>query len=60
VKRISGSIYPEVRAIAKILAEAVIARTVPITKYNNKKTVSVRHVKEALDSIGIRLYGCEN
>ncbi|KAL7489288.1 hypothetical protein ACHAW6_014913 [Cyclotella cf. meneghiniana] len=57
VKRISGLIYEEVRAILKVFLENIIEDAVIYTEYSRRQTVTARDVLYALKRQGKTLYG---
>ncbi|KAI1162466.1 histone-fold-containing protein [Nemania serpens] len=59
VKRISGSIYEEVRHVMKERLQQVLKYCVTYTEYRQAKTVTVNDVLHALRHIGQPLWGFE-
>ncbi|KAI1116868.1 histone-fold-containing protein [Nemania sp. NC0429] len=59
VKRISGSIYEEVRAVMRKRLEDILRYCVTYTEYRQAKTVTVNDVLHALRHIGRPLWGFE-
>jgi len=57
VKRLSGTIYEETRAVLKQFLEHVIRDAVCYTEYARRKTVSAMDVVHALKRQGRTLYG---
>jgi len=57
VKRISGLIYEETRAVLKIFLENVISDAVTYTEHAKRKTVTALDVVYALKRQGRTLYG---
>jgi histone H4 len=57
VKRISGLIYEEVRAVLKDFLEKIIRDTVTYTEHSKRKTVTTMDVVNALKRQGRSLYG---
>jgi histone H4 len=57
VKRISGKIYPETRAVLKTFLENVIRDAVAYTEHAHRKTVTPMDVVYALKRQGRTLYG---
>jgi len=57
VKRISASIYDEVRGVLKIFLESVIRDTVTYTEHSKRKTVTAMDVVYALKKQGRTIYG---
>ncbi|CAI5109441.1 BBT_HP_G0133330.mRNA.1.CDS.1 [Saccharomyces cerevisiae] len=57
VKRISGLIYEEVRAVLKSFLESVIRDSVTYTEHAKRKTVTSLDVVYALKRQGRTLYG---
>lgn len=59
VKRISGSIYEEVRFVMRKRLEDILRYCVTYTEYRQAKTVTVNDVLHALRHIGKPLWGFE-
>ncbi|KAH7353637.1 histone-fold-containing protein [Plectosphaerella cucumerina] len=57
VKRISASIYDEVRVAIKLRLESILKDCVAYTEYRNAKTVTVHDVIFSLKRIGAPIYG---
>ncbi|TVY68646.1 Histone H4 [Lachnellula suecica] len=57
VKRISASIYEEVRSVLKISLGTVLHDTIAITEHSKRKTVTVTDVIWALRRQGRPIYG---
>ena len=57
VKRISGTIYEETRAVLKAFLEHLIKDTVTYTEHGKRKTVTALDVVFALKKAGRTLYG---
>ncbi|KAH6672716.1 histone-fold-containing protein [Plectosphaerella plurivora] len=57
VKRISASIYDEIRAAIKVRLESILKDCVAYTEYRNAKTVTVHDVLFSLKRIGAPIYG---
>ena len=57
VKRISGLIYEEVRALAKIFLENAIRDSMTYTEHARRKTISTIDVVYALKRQGKAIYG---
>ncbi|KAI1185816.1 histone-fold-containing protein [Nemania serpens] len=59
VKRISGSIYEEVRLVMRKRLEDILRYCVTYTEYRQAKTVTVNDVLHALRHLGRPLWGFE-
>ncbi|KAH7189491.1 histone-fold-containing protein [Fusarium flagelliforme] len=57
VKRISGSIYDEIRAALKARLETILQDCVIYVEYRNAKTVTVQDVIHSLGRLGRPLWG---
>ena len=57
VKRISGLIYEEIRAVLTIFLKSVVQDSVPYTEHARRQTVSALDVVYALKRQGRTLYG---
>ena len=57
VKRMSGLIFDEVRAVLKSFVEKVVSNAVSYTEYARKRTVTCAAVVQALKREGKMLYG---
>ncbi|EOO01438.1 putative histone h4 protein [Phaeoacremonium minimum UCRPA7] len=57
VKRISGSIYDDIRAALKARLELILKDCVTFTEYRNAKTITIHDVLFALKRIGRPIYG---
>ncbi|TFB03232.1 hypothetical protein CCMA1212_004485, partial [Trichoderma ghanense] len=57
VKRISGTIYEEMRKVLKIFLEDVLRDACTYVEYRNAKTVTVEDVLHSLRRRGRTLYG---
>ncbi len=57
VKRISGTVYGEVRGTLKVFLETIIREAVVYTEYAHRKTVTAMDVIFALKRQGRTLYG---
>ena len=57
VKRISGTIYQETRAVIKAFLDQVIKDAVTYTEYSRRKTVTAMDVVYALKRQGRTIYG---
>lgn len=57
VKRISGLVYPEVRAILQVFLQCVLQDTICYTTHAHRKTVTALDVVYALKRQGRTLYG---
>ncbi|KAI5868415.1 histone-fold-containing protein [Durotheca rogersii] len=60
VKRISASIYDEVRSALKGRLEEIIRDCVAYTEYRQRKTVTINDVLHALKRLGRPIYGFDD
>ncbi|KAI1755600.1 histone-fold-containing protein [Xylaria castorea] len=60
VKRISGSIYEEIRTVLKMRLEQIIKDCVTYTEYRQAKTVTINDVLHSLRRQGRPIYGFDD
>ncbi|KAK7754105.1 Histone H4 [Diatrype stigma] len=60
VKRISGNIYEEIRAVLKARLELILRDCVLYTEYRKAKTVTINDVLFSLRRLGRPIYGFDD
>jgi len=57
VVRIQGRVYPEMRGIIRMHIENVVKFAYLFAEYQRRKTIKFEDVKEALDRLGLKVWG---